>query len=203
MTSTVPHHHWVVFSPSEKGHLAPLLPLISEARRHTDVPIKVTVVILLWGGLSLSSFQPLLETPVYDQTLDPVAAGVGTELPDSLQLVDFHAITSYRWQGSPHPEMNVPTTLHASADVIEYLRQMPLKPTALIYDPFVPSALIAARALNLPIISSISFSPFASSIDNWYDLRGMPFFHFFFFIQFPHFILFPFLFCCFVSFFRY
>ena len=164
--------HWIFFAPSERGHLTPMLPLLAEIPRLETPKQCITVIIQPWYDGIFESCVQLIEEAARE--LRSASSQDDAPVEVHIRVVNLYDITSWRWTGEAYPVMNIPTALGTADDVVHYLRHLDPPPSAIVFDPFEPVAIIAARVLNLPLITSVSYTPYSGkTIERWWKNTGM------------------------------
>lgn len=144
-------HHWLIFTLSERGHLHPQLPLIAELKRGS-LHIKTTIILTVWE----ESVLPMCQKLIGDTKPQEVEEGEEVVNPT---VVTLDELSSWKWEGEPHPHRNLPTLLGTGTEVLAYCRSLVPRPTAVFYDPFHPTAVLVAQELDIPLLCTVSFTP--------------------------------------------
>eukprot|EP01126_Amoeba_proteus_P048453 TRINITY_DN5599_c0_g3_i3.p1 TRINITY_DN5599_c0_g3~~TRINITY_DN5599_c0_g3_i3.p1 ORF type:complete len:359 (+),score=43.62 TRINITY_DN5599_c0_g3_i3:58-1134(+) len=131
--------HIVVFNTSAHGHFYPTLPLLKEL---IDRGAKVTYLLNSWSEESFAYCQKAIQA----------IGGVAVNLYD---------ITTWRNTGQPGL-MSMFTCALNSDEVISWFSSLQPRPTCVFNDPFGINGRVITKKFQLPLITSISFSPLTS-----------------------------------------
>jgi UDP:flavonoid glycosyltransferase YjiC (YdhE family) len=141
--------HAVFFGLSQVGHTTPSVRIVSELVKNS---VKVTYVLNPWSEQSYENLASLVES----------AGATCTNLYD---------ITSWRWEEGSFVASHVVCALKAANEVLQWIKSLSPQPSVIIYDPFAPIAIIIGKLMKLPLIASVSFTPFPGHLaqEKWFS----------------------------------
>ena len=135
-------HHVVFLNFPGTGHMNPTLPLVAELRQRE---VEVTYFV--------------------DEPLRQVVEAAGASwryMQDPMEM-NAEQIAHYVPEGAPKEDYEFPVSAVAIAAsilpcLLSELKTLQPPPTTIIYDPFLPQGLVAAKQLGIPCVGSVTLT---------------------------------------------
>lgn len=149
------HHHFLFFNVTEIGHFNPTLPLVYDlVVKHN---VNVSYVVAPWRQSEVLGLDLLQSF----ETLVGEASSVG-----KFQAIDLRKIATWQWDESDSPAMNLSVATQTYQHLLAELKSGsapfgafgPI--TAVFYDPFALLGPLVATSLAVPLVCSISNTPY-------------------------------------------